>query len=208
VSASTELQQEARDEAVRLGELREWIARAGQNPVPSGIAATLLGATRAGIADGVICVYTLSLTTADGNIRHAELAIVQDRWRPPIVPETPAQLRGVVSGFTDARGTTIGEILASRLADRVKDVTTRCATATASAAEREEIVIGSARARAQHLGQASLFSQQRGPLQPPRGQTVRLEDAGHYREQLASASPLTPKLELCAILVVAHRRRT
>lgn len=208
VSASTELQKEAWDEAIRLGELREWTARAGQNSAPSGIPATLLRAKRDGIADGVICVYMLSLTMADGNVRHAEVAIVRDGWRSPAVPKTPAELRSVVSAFRDARGTTIEEILVSRLADRVKDMTTRCATATASAAEREEIVIGSARARARRPVQAGLFSQQRGPLHPPRGQTVRLEDAAHYRQQLASASQLTPTIELCAVLIVAHRRRT
>jgi hypothetical protein len=208
VSASTDLQKEARDEATRLGELRRWIARADQNLVPSGIAATLLRATRGGIADGVVCVYTLSLTTADGNVRHAELAIVHDRWRPPAVPETPAELRSVVSAFRLARGAALEEGLVNRLANRVKDISTCGATATASAAEREEVVVGSTRAMAQHLVQASLFSQRRGPLQPPRGRTVRLEDAGHYREELASASQLTPTLDLCAILIVAHRRRT
>jgi hypothetical protein len=99
-------------------------------------------------------------------------------------------------------------MLARRLADRVKDVTNRCAAATASAAEREEIVVGCARARAQPLVQASLFGHQRGLLQRSRGQVGRLEDAGQYREQLTSASQLTPSLELSAILIVAHRRRT
>jgi superfamily II DNA or RNA helicase len=208
VSASTDLQKEARDEAIRLDELRKWIARAGKHPVPSGIAATWLGATRGGIADGVICVYTLALTTADGNLRHAELAIVRDGWRPPAVPETPAELRRVVSAFRHARGTAIEGMLANRLADRVKDVNTCCAAATACAAEREETVVGVSRGLAEHLVQASLFGHQRGPLQPSQGQIVRLEDAGHYREQLASASQLTPTLELRAILIVAHRRRT
>ena len=208
VSASTDLQKEARDEAIRLGELRVWVARADQDFPPTGIAATLIGATRGGMADGVVCVYTLSLTTADGNLRHAELAIVRDGWRPPAVPKTPRELRSVVSAFRHARGIVIEEMLANRLADRVKEVTTWCDTANVSATEREEIVVGSARVTAPHLVQASLFSRGSGPLQPLRGQPVRLGDVGHYREQLASASRLTPGLELCAILIVAHRRRT
>jgi hypothetical protein len=34
-----------------------------------------------------------------------------------------------------------------------------------------------------------------------------LDDADQYRERIASASRLTPALDLSAILVVAHRRR-
>jgi hypothetical protein len=99
-------------------------------------------------------------------------------------------------------------MLATQLAERVKDVTTSWAVATASAAEREKVVVGVARATAQHLVQASLFGQQRAPLQSARGRAVQLEDAEHYREQLASTSRLTPTLRLCAVLIVAHRRRT
>ena len=193
---------------IRLGELRGWITRANQTFLPSGVAATLLQATRGGIADGVVCVYTLSLITADGNVRHAELTIVHDRWRPPAVPETPAALRSVVSAFRRARGAAIEERLVNRLAERVKDITTRCDIATACAAEREEAVVGLVRAKAQHLVQASLFNRPRGPLQPPEGLTGRLEDAGNYRGRLTSTSLLTPTLDLSAILIVAHRRRT
>ena len=205
--ASVDLQDEARDEALRLGELRGWLGGGNLASVSSSVAAAGLARGDGGLGDGVISVYTFSLTAADGNVRHAELVIVHDRWRAPAVPRTAAELRRVVNAFRHARGGAIEEGLGNLLAEKMTAITRRSVAASASAAEREKVVEATRREVAQRLVQASLFKGPHRQAPHTAGRAMCLDDADQYRERIASASRLTPALDLSAILVVAHRRR-
>jgi superfamily II DNA or RNA helicase len=209
VSPPVELQEDARAEAPRLVELRTWRGRASRHGVPTGIAAAVLRAKGTSLPDGIICVYTLSLTGDDGNVPHAELVALHEPWHIPTALRTREEVRDVINAFRATRLATVEEMLMAHAADRVKGITDRCAAASAAMARREAIIAPPSSSVAQHLVQGSLFDQRllRASVARMRVSSALLEDAERRLETLLSASRLTPALSLSAILLVTSRRR-
>jgi superfamily II DNA or RNA helicase len=209
VSPPLELQQEAREEALRLAELRMWRGRASHRDVPVGIAAAVLRLKGTSLPAGIICVYTLSLTGDDGNVHHAELVALHEPWHIPSTLRTCAEVRDVIHAFKAARVASVESMLRARAADRVKRIRDRCAVAAKAMARREAIIAPSPSSVAQHLVQGSLFDQRMLRAQGARMRvsSALLEEAERRLETLLASSRLTAALSLSAILLVTSPRR-
>jgi len=209
VSPPVELQEEARAEALRLAELRRWRGRASRHGVPPGMAAAVLRAKGTSLPDGIICVYTLSLTGDDGNVPHAELVALHEPWHIPAALRTREEVRDVINAFRATRLASVERMLMAHAADRVRRITDRCAAASAAMARREAIIAPPASSVAQHLVQGSLFDQRmlRASAARMRVSSALLDEAQRRLETLLSASRLRPALSLSAILLVTSRRR-
>ena len=209
VSPPVELHEEARAEASRLAELRTWRGRASRHGVPTGLAAAVLRTKETSLPGGIVCVYTLSLTGDDGNVRHAELVALHEPWHIPATLRTPEEVRDVINAFRATRLASVEGMLVAGVADRVRRITERCAAASAAMARREAIIAPPPSSVAQHLVQGSLFDQRmlRASAARMRVSSALLEEAERRLETLLSASRLTPALCLSAILLVTSRRR-
>ena len=210
VSPPLELREEARQEALRLAELRTWRGLASHPGVPGGIAAAVLRVKGTSLPAGIICVYSLSLCGDDGNVHHAELVAVHEPWHIPAALRTCTQVRDVIDAFTTARLGFVEGMVMARAADRVKGIRNRCAAAAEAMARREAIISPASSSVAQYLVQGSLFDQRilRANAARMRASSALLEEAERRRETLRSASRLTASLSLSAILLVTSRRRT
>ena len=209
VSPSLELREEAREEALRLAELRTWRGLATHQGVPSGIAAAVLRVKGTSLPAGIICVYSLSLSGDDGNVHHAELVALHEPWHIPAALRTCAEVRDVIDAFKAARLAFVEGMVMARAADRVKGIRDRCAVAAEAMARREAIIAPASSSVAQYLVQGSLFDQRmlRANAARMRVSSALLEEAERRRETLLSASRLTASLRLSAILLVTSRRR-
>ena len=203
-----ELREEAREEALRLAELRWWRGRASHQRVPAGIAASVLR-VKGSLPAGIICVHTLTLTGDDGNVHHAELVAIHVPWLVSAALRTCAEVRNVIHAFKAARLASIERMLMARAADRVERIRERCAAAATAMAKREAIITRSASSVAQHLVQGSLFDQRvlRANTARLRVSSALLEEADRRLETVLAASRLTAALRLSAILLVTNRRR-
>jgi superfamily II DNA or RNA helicase len=203
-----ELREEAREEALRLAELRMWRGRASQH-VPPGIAAAVLRVKGASLPAGIISVHTLTLTGDDGNVHHAELVAIHIPWHVPAALRTCAAVRDLIQAFKATRLASVERMLMARTADRVDGIRERCAAAATAMAGREAIIARSSSSVAQHLVQASLFDQRmlRANAARRRVSSALLEEADRRLETVLAASRLTAALSLSAILLVTNRRR-
>jgi superfamily II DNA or RNA helicase len=202
---STELEREARREAARLEELSTWFPRANRHEPSTGIPTTALRLKGSALPPGIICLYRLSITAVDGNLRHDELIAVHVRWPVAAIRYTAAALRCVVDAFRQARTDAIEQTLQQHAAARVREIAHRCEIVHGATRAREQTIASSRRSTAQQLVQAGLF-ERRTRLSDARD-TALLEKAGERRESIPPDSPLTPTLGLSAILVVSASGR-
>jgi len=203
-----ELQEEARAEASRLTQLRAWRSRASRHGVPTKIVAAVVRPRRASLPRGIICIYTLTLTGDDGNVRHTELVAAHEPWHIAVDPRTQEEVRDVINAFRATRLASREVLLMADVADRVSGITDRCAAATAAMAQREAI-IAAAPSVARHLVQRGLFDHRtaRASDAHRRASATLLDESERRIETLLSSSRLTPALSLSAILLVTSRRR-
>ena len=209
VPPPSELQEEARAEALRLTELRTWRSRASRHDDRAISSAAVLRLKRATLPRGLFCVYTLALTGDDGNVRHAEVVVLHEPWRIAVDPRTHEEVRDIVNAFKATRMASAEAMLMAHLADRVAGITDRCAAAAAAMAQREAIIARPAQSVAQHLVQRGLFDQRtaRGSDAHMRASATVLDETERRLETLLAASRLTPALSLSAIFLVTSSRR-
>ena len=116
------LHEQAECEARRLRTQREWITASGGHHDGASLRVSALRIGRSNLRPGLICVYTLTLSTERGDAVHTELAAVHEPCDGPIGARTPAASRRVIREFVEAREPAVRAALlvskASHLDDR------------------------------------------------------------------------------------------
>jgi superfamily II DNA or RNA helicase len=201
-----DLQEYARLEAVRLGELRRGSAvdrdRRTRSP---RVCATLVRAKRGLLPPGLLRIFRLELTASDGRSVHSELVVLHQPIHEGIAP-------GRLVDFmkTTARNTAVAERLARPLLREHIAALIQSLTGAASAlADRESVVALPATSAAQRIVQAGLFDRRavRSDHERHRTMAAVLEDSQRRIEAHTRCSSIVPSLALTALIVIEDRGR-
>ncbi|MFL6248295.1 MAG: DEAD/DEAH box helicase [Thermoanaerobaculia bacterium] len=208
IHAPPGLSRTAHTEARRIAELRAWMHDSARLWSGGGVAAVAISVRGGTIREGVMRVYTLSLTAEDGAIVHTELVALHDPRRiPPL--KTPDEVRRAVSALDGPGPGTPAELL-HLFRDRIQDVSDSCARAAAALSEREAVVSAPATSSAQQLVQRGLFDRRADNASHTRARTneVIFEEMAHRVQSLTSTLRVTASLKLHGILLISGRIRS
>jgi superfamily II DNA or RNA helicase len=197
------LHEQAESEARRLRVHREWIAASGghQDAAPVRVSSLRIG--RSTLKPGLICVYTLTLSTERGDAVHTELAVVHEPCDALIGARTPASARPVIREFLDAREPAVrAALLVSKTSD-LTDIAASHSSVVDALQRRERALMLPAPSAARELVQGGLFDGRalRAQAARTRAASALLAASEERLESLASAQTLTTAIDLSAILI-------
>jgi superfamily II DNA or RNA helicase len=198
--------EDARLEAVRLGELRRSAGVNRDRRTRSArVSATLVRAKHRRLLPGFVRIFRLELTTSDGTCVHSELMCFHQPLRATIT-------RGKLVDFikTEARDTVVAErFLGLLLHEHIASLIQSLEKAAAALADRERVVSLAAASAAQRMVQASLFDRRAVRADHERHRTMAavLEDSERRIEAHHACSSVAPSLTLTALIVVEDRGR-
>lgn len=197
------LRERAESEARRLRVHREWIAASGGHHDAAAVWVSALSVGRSNLHAGLICVYTLTLSTERGDPVHTELAVVHAPCGAPIDARTPAVSRRVIHEFVEAREPAVRAALLVSKASHLADVAASHRSRIAALHRRERALMAPASLDAQEPIQDGLFDRRALRAQAARtgAASALLEAAQDRLESLAASQTLTTAIELSAILI-------
>jgi hypothetical protein len=209
-----DLHDEACAEAARLEEARTCLARSPPREQSASRSAAVLCHLRtrqAGLAPGVVAVFTIALADADGRGVHSELvalrldlARVNGRGVTAFDPVSDCVRRWSVDP-----GHPLHQQIARRAQEAEARIRTYVASADNEAAQRDEALRRTQPSAAAQMVQAGLFDR-RALAASARATAARgaLLDAVDARQRARGRSALLCReISLVAVLVVGHRRR-
>jgi hypothetical protein len=201
------LRERAECEARRLRMHREWIAASTGRHDAAPILVTALRTGRSNVPPGLICIYTLTLSTSRGNIVHTEIAVVHEPRGAGTCVRTPAETRHAVRTFLDLREPAVRAALLVSKAPSLADVAAAHRSALETRQARERALRGPASSAARDLVQAGLFDGRalREHAARQRAAATLIEASGERLDSLASAQTLTTAIDLSAILLAPGR---
>jgi superfamily II DNA or RNA helicase len=202
------IRDEARREAARLGDLREWATGTFNRRAGSGrVAATLLRAKQRRVPAGLIRIYILALTGRDGEIVHSELVAVHERrhLRKPIALARIRDLSTVAAADTAALARSVLKLLR----DHIDRLVLSCTRATAALSARERVASLPITSAAERLVQRGLFDGRAGRAahERDRAGAAILEEREQRIDALNARTSLTPSITLTALIFVEDRGR-
>ena len=202
------LRERAESEARRLRMHREWIAASGGHHDGAAVWVSALSVGRSSLRAGLICVYTLTLSTERGDAVHTELAVVHEPCGAPIDASSPAASRRVIHEFLEAREPAVRAALLVSRASHLADVAASHSSRIAALHRRERALMVPANLDAQEPVQNGLFDRRALRAQAARtgAASALLEAAQDRLESLAASQTLTTAVDLSAILIAFDAR--
>ncbi len=169
---------------------------------------TALPIGRSNLRPGLICVYTLTLSTERGDAVHTELAAVHEPCDGPIDARTPAASRRVIREFVEAREPAVRAALLVSKESHLATVAASHGSRVEALQHRERALMLPTPADALELVQGGLFDRRalRAQADRTRAASALLEASEQRLESLASARTLTTVVELSAILIAFDPR--
>jgi superfamily II DNA or RNA helicase len=202
------LRERAECEARRLRMHREWIAASPGRHDAAPILVTAVPTGRSNVQPGLICVYTLTLSTSRGDIVHTEIAAVHEARGAGTCVRTPAAARHAVRTFVDLREPAVRAALLVSKARYLADIAAAHRSALETRQARERALRDPVSSAAADLVQGGLFDGRalREHAARQRAAAALIETSGERLDSLASAQTLTTAIDLSAILL-AHGAR-
>jgi hypothetical protein len=204
-SPPTQLRAESVTEAARLRRCREWGTSAAR---PDGSDRLQASAVRGRIPRGLVSVYTLSLSAADGAVVHEEIVAIHCEEEMTGRPAFAA-IRQFVSEFLRSWEPFVRQALSDRLGGHVARIETKRADAIALMAQRERTIEAIVHSAARQIVQAGLFDQR-----AVRAEAARARSAAGLLSALDESSvsrttdgKLIAAFDVSAVLVARGRRR-
>lgn len=202
-AASANLRDEAAAEAARLRSHRGWQGDATAGTAARNVVvASAMRVRRGDLAPGVVCVYALSLISADNSVAHAELIAARAAMGVKNVPRTPNDVRRFVHWFVAAREAAVDDGISRTAAARSAAISMDIRRAIDALERRERAIAVTLPSTAQQLVQAGLFDR-RALL----ARAARTRAAGEQHleirralDGLAGARDLSASLDLRAVL--------
>jgi hypothetical protein len=163
-----------------------------------------LRAGRSSLRPGLICVYTLTLSTGRGDTVHTEAAVVHEPCDALPAARTPAAARRVVREFVDAREPAVRAALLASSASRLADVAASHGSRVEALERRQRALRPPSPPAQGELVQGGLFDARAllARAVHARAASALLEASEERLEALAAARALTTAVELAAILIV------
>ena len=164
---------------------------------------------RSNLQPGLICVYTLTLSTERGDAVHTEVAVVHEPCEALPAARTPAAARRLVREFVDAREPAVRAALVVSRASHLADIAAAHGATIEALQRRERALMLPAPSAARELVQSGLFDGRalRAKAVRTRAASALLEASEERLESLASAHALTTTVELSAILIAFDARQ-
>lgn len=208
VDTSLALHGDARIEAERLSELRQWNHGSILNALPSGVPVTAVHGRRAGLASGALHLCALSLSAPGGDAVHSELVVLHEDCDVPRL-RTATELRTFALRCRGRFDAAQKELL-NLFANRTGEIARLCLQVADRLSEREQIVSSPLSSASTELVQAGLFDGRaiRASEEQRDRDTAATEEARQHLAVLESHRHLVPSLDLRAILLVSGRSRS
>ncbi len=199
------LRERAACEARRLRSQREWIAASGRHDDAAPIVAAVLRIDRSRLQPGLICVYTVTLSTERGDAVHTELAVVHEPDKPDealSVARTPAAARRAIREFVETREPAVRAALLVSMTSHIADVASAHAAVVEGSQRREHALMLQAPS-ARELVQSGLFDGRalRAHAGRQRAAAALVEASEERLQSLASERTLRTAIDLSAILI-------
>jgi superfamily II DNA or RNA helicase len=197
------LRERAECEAQRLRTHREWIAASPARHDAAPILVTALRTGRSNVPPGLVCVYTLTLSTSRGDIVHTEIVLVHEPGGARTRVRTPAAARHAVRTFLDLREPAVRAALLVSKAPSLAGITAAHRSALDTRQARERALRDPVSPAARDLVQGGLFDRRalREHAARQRAAATLIEASGERLDSLASAQTLTTAIDLSAILL-------
>jgi hypothetical protein len=198
-----ELPRVAREEAVRVAQVRTWKRTSTRDWPLSGTVAGAIKARNGSVRSGVVRVYKLPIAAEDGAVIHTELVVVHEH-RDISNVRTPSEVREAIRALNPHEPDERQQLL-KLFDDRITDVSTCCARVGAALAEREMVVSAPAISSAQQLVQRKLFDRRAEGARDNRARVnaTILQEATDRVRCFNSWCRTIPSLKLYAILLVS-----
>jgi len=204
VAPPPSLRETAEREAQRLRTQRAWIAASGgpRDPVPILVTALRIG--RSSLQPGLICVYTLTLSTERGDAVHTELAVVHEPSDALTVSRARSDARRAIREFVAAREPAVRAALLVSKASHLAGVAAAHAAGVEAQQRRERALMRPASPATAEPVQTGLFDGRalRAHGAQRRAAAALIEVSEERLESLASAQALTTVIDLSAVLIV------
>ena len=210
------LRERAACEARRLRSQREWNAASGGHDPSTrpghgrslragAVVVSALRIDRSSLQPGLICVYTVTLSTERGDAVHTELAVVHESDKPDealSVARTPAAARRAIREFMETREPAVRAALLVRMTSHLADVASAHATVVEGSQRREHALMLQGPA-ARELVQSGLFDGRalRAHAARQRAAATLVEASEERLESLASERAVRTAVDLSAILI-------
>ena len=210
------LRERAACEARRLRSQREWNAASGGHDPSTrpghgrslragAVVVSALRIDRSSLQPGLICVYTVTLSTERGDAVHTELAVVHEPDKPDealSVARTPAAARRAIREFMETREPAVRAALLVSMTSHLADVASAHATVVEASQRREHALMLQGPA-ARELVQSGLFDGRalRAHAARQRAAATLVEASEERLESLASERAVRTAVDLSAILI-------
>ena len=173
------------------------------------LSATVLRIDRSSLQPGLICVYTLTLSTERGDAVHTELAVVHEPDDALSVARTPAAARRAIREFVETREAAVRAALLVSMTSHIADVASAHAAVVEGSLRREHALIMQVPS-ARELVQSGLFDRRalRAHAGRQRAAAALVEASEERLESLASERTLRTAIDLSAILIAHTGGRT
>jgi hypothetical protein len=202
-AAPATLRVAADEEVVRLRELRGWLTASGARARPAALIGTMVHRRHSSLAPGVICIYTITLSTRDGLPVFRQIGAALDGCQVR-TGHAAAPLRRLIRNYLEAREPAVRAVfLASREQALAAEAATH-AQALEALEQRERTIAAHLSSPTRELVQAGLFDRREIKEHETRRRAFEtLQDACAERlRSLDESRVLSPIAELVAILVV------
>jgi superfamily II DNA or RNA helicase len=198
------LREQAEREARRLRAHRAWMAASGHPDDAGPMLVSALRVRGSNLQPGLICVYTLTLSTERGDPVHSEIAVVHEPCDGLPAAPTQAAARRVVREFVEAREPAVRAALLVSKASPLAEVAVAHTDRLATLQRRERALLLPAPSTARALVQGGLFDARavRALAARTRANAALLEASEERLESLATARALTTGIELVQVLLV------
>jgi superfamily II DNA or RNA helicase len=198
--------------ALREQAVAEVVRLRHQRTVPPGpatphrspaIVATSVGRRSSDLAPGIFCIYTISLTTENGEALDRQIVCVKKPWPIRRWPRASAEVRRIAADFLMEHGSSLRDAALAAHAGTIAVVRTTHADALDAMERRERAIASALPSTAKVLVQAGLFDRRAlGALRAKQRVSGALLEASDERLQsLDRTRALVAAAELTAVLI-------
>ena len=195
----------ATDEGTRLSRLRARHRASGRDE-PGGRRGCVVSVSRKTPGRGLLCLYRLMLTTVGGSVVHAETIAVEDQRAAMPASRSALDCRRAFETWLASHEAVVRATVWNHVGGTIRTVAALHQSAETTRLGREEMITRARPSTARELIQAGLFD---GRALRSHQSRRRVESSllNQLTADAGRLAPLTPIVELCALLYRAAERR-
>jgi superfamily II DNA or RNA helicase len=202
-AAPPTLREQGAAEAVRLRHQRTVQSEPAPPRRSPALVATIVTRRRSDLPSGIFCIYTISLTTGNGDALDRQIACVRKPWPIPTRPRASAEVRKIAAEFLEEHGPALRDAALAAHEQPRAAVTASHAEVLDAMERRAHSIASGLPSTAKVLVQAGLFDRRAlGTLRAKQRVSGALLEASDERlRSLDRGRALVAAAELTAVLI-------